>query len=313
MLNMDPATLHKALEQLEQSALDHGEWQANLLRSIVCGVPFALGDLAEDSHHHCRFGRWYFERASAELWGQPAFVAIGIEHEHIHRTAAQLLRELVADAPIVIEDFDEMLAGSARLRLKLDSLRQEILGALRNHDVLTGAYGRAEMLPELREWRELAKRGVQPCCIAFMDLDHFKEINDRHGHSVGDEVLASAVRNLTRLLRPYDKVFRYGGDEFLICLPGADLAIGQTVIKRCRESLASQSLIGGPAGVALHATASFGLALLDPAVSVEESVERADQALLLAKTAGRNRAISWDPNVTTGTRLPRLQIEDAQG
>jgi diguanylate cyclase (GGDEF)-like protein len=313
MLNMDPVTLHTALEQLEQGALDHAEWQANLLRSIVCGVPFALHDLAEDAHFHCRFGRWYYERAPAELWGQPAFAAIGVEHEHIHRTAAQLLRELTADAPIVVEDFDDLLAGSARLRGKLDSLRHEIEGALRNHDALTGAFGRAEMLPELREWHELAKRRVQPCCIVFMDLDHFKEINDRYGHAVGDEVLAGAVRNIAQHLRPYDKVFRYGGDEFLISLPGADLAIGQTVIKRVRESLASRPLVGGPGGVAVHATASFGLALLDPEVSVEESIERADQALMLAKTAGRNRAISWDPDVTTGTRLPRLQIEDARG
>ena len=68
----------------------------------------------------------------------------------------------------------------------------------------------------------------------------------------------------------------------------------------------------GAGGIALLVTASFGLALLDPEVSVEDSIERADQAVLLAKTAGRNRAISWDPNVTTGTRLPRLQMEDAK-
>jgi len=184
---------------------------------------------------------------------------------------------------------------------------------LRNRDALTGAYGRAEMLPELLEWRELSKRHVQSCCIVFMDLDHLKEINDTYGHPVGDEVLAGAVRHLTRHLRPYDKVFRYGGDEFLISLPGADLATGQAVIKRVRESLASQPLVVAPGGVALHATASFGLALLDPEVSVEDSIERADQALLLAKTAGRNRAISWDSTVTTGTRLPRLQMEDATG
>jgi diguanylate cyclase len=105
-------------------------------------------------------------------------------------------------------------------------------------------------------------------------------------------------------------VFRYGGDEFLICLPGSDLAIGQTVIKRVRESLAGSVLAAGPDGAALQVTASFGLALLDPEASVEEAIERADQALLLAKTAGRNRAINWDASVTTGTRLPRLQIED---
>jgi PleD family two-component response regulator len=62
--------------------------------------------------------------------------------------------------------------------------------------------------------------------------------------------------------------------------------------------------------MALHVTASFGLALVDPDVTVEESIERADQALLLAKTAGRNRAISWDPSVTTSTRHRRLESDD---
>jgi PleD family two-component response regulator len=79
-----------------------------------------------------------------------------------------------------------------------------------------------------------------------------------------------------------------------------------------REGLASSSLAASPDGTALKVTASFGLALLDPEVSVEESIERADQALMLAKTAGRNRAIRWDSSVVTGTRLQRLQIEDAK-
>jgi PleD family two-component response regulator len=72
-------------------------------------------------------------------------------------------------------------------------------------------------------------------------------------------------------------------------------------------------MVVGPDGFALKLTASFGLASLDPEVKVEESIERADQALMLAKTAGRNRAISWDPSVTTGTRLRRLVLEDYKG
>jgi len=313
MLNMDPITLRTALAQLEQATHDYVEWHSNLLREIVCGLPLDLSDLAEGAHFHCLFGRWYYERAPAELWGQPAFAAIGTEHERLHRIAARLLREVAADEPIVRGDFEELLAGCARLRLELDSLRREIECALRNRDALTGAYGRVEMLSELRQWHELARRHVQPCCIVFMDLDHFKDINDQYGHQVGDEVLAAAVRYLTQHLRPYDKVFRYGGDEFLIALPGTDLAIGQTVIKRVRDSLERRSLIGGPGGNALQVTASFGIALLDPEVSVEDSIERADQALMLAKAAGRNRAISWDPAVTTGTRLRRLEIQDIAG
>jgi diguanylate cyclase len=310
MLNMDPITLRTTLTQLEHATQDYVEWHANLMRRIVCGRPLDLNDLAEDAHCNCLLGRWYYQQAPVELWGTPAFAAVGLEHMRLHRIAARVLREVAADEPIVREDFEKLLAGCMQLRLELDSLRHEIECTLQNRDALTGAYNRAEMLRELREWHELAKRHAQTCCLGFMDLDHFKDINERYGHHVGDEILAGAVRFLVQHLRPYDKVFRYGGDEFLIGLPGTDLAIGQTVIRRVRDGLERRSLVDGPDGSALRVTASFGLALLDPEVSVEDSIERADQALLLAKTAGRNRAISWDASVTTSTRMRRLRIED---
>jgi diguanylate cyclase (GGDEF)-like protein len=312
MLRMDPARLHAALGQLQQATKDHGEWQENLLRAIVSGRPTDPDNFREGARDACHFDRWYYERSPVELWGTPAFATLGMEHEHLHRISAGLLRAVAADAPVVVDDFDALMAGTAQLRLKLDLLKQEIRGAWRNCDASTGAYSRAGMLSELRAWNELARRKAQPCCIALTDIDEFKAINDKHGHPVGDAVLAGAVRRFTQGLRPFDNVFRYGSDEFLIVMPGSDLETGQTVIKRVRERLPGRPLAMGSGGMALCATASFGIALLDPDVSVEESVERADQALLLAKTAGTNRIISWDPSVTTGTRLPRLQIEDAK-
>ena len=157
------------------------------------------------------------------------------------------------------------------------------------------------------------QRDEQHCCIAFMDLDHLKEINDTHGHVVGDQVLAGVVRHVMEHLRPYDKVFRYGGDEFLISLPGADLEIGRKVIGHIREQIAGATAVASPAGHPIATTASFGLALLEPDISVEESIDRADKALLVAKAAGRNRVCSWDPAVTTGTVLQRMMEDGAAG
>jgi diguanylate cyclase len=300
---MNIATLRTALQQLQQAGHDHLAWHENLIRTIVCRLPCDPGELAASAHHNCRFGQWYYAEASTDLRRHAMFAAMEAEHQHVHAIAGRLLRESMDGTSIAPAEFDELVAVSSRLRLELASLRHEVQDILRGSDALTGAYGRAQILPELREWRELARREVQHCCVAFMDLDHLKTINDTHGHIVGDKILAGAVEYVVGHLRPYDKVFRYGGDEFLISLPGTDLRDAEHLIERVREGFGRVPFVVSGKGCPIHATASFGLALLDPAVCVEESIERADRALLTAKKDGRDRVVNWDPSLATGTML----------
>jgi GGDEF domain-containing protein len=286
MFRMSTAALRATLQQLQQAAHDHLEWYENLIRTIVCRLPCDPGELAERAHENCRFGQWYYAEATADLRQQAMFGAMEAEHQRVHAIAGRLLREAMGGKPLAQAEFDELVAVSSRLRLELDSLRHEVQDILRSSDALTGAYGRAQLLPELREWRELAKRDVQHCCIVFMDLDHLKEIND-------------------------DKVFRYGGDEFLISLPGSDPLNAQHLIERVRTGFGQVPFVVSGDGRPIHATASFGLTLLEPSISVEESIDRADKALLLAKATGRDRVVCWDPSIVTGTMLKWSSEDDA--
>ena len=302
MLGLDASRLLQLLEELQEASEAHERWQRQIGRAVLCRLPPDPRDLRDDSHLNCAFGRWYHRHPPSDLRDHPTFAAMAVEHERLHRVAARVMRSTASGAPVAPQDFDEYVGARERLMLELDSLRHEIGVVLESRDTLTGAHRRFDLLGELRHCLDLSRRGVQSCCIAFMDLDHFKSVNDTHGHPVGDGVLAGAVGFVMKHLRPFDKVFRYGGDEFLVCMPGADLESGHAVIERVREGLAALPL-GPQGGPTVHMTASFGVALLDPACSVEESIGRADRALLAAKTAGRNRACVWE------TAAARVQDE----
>jgi diguanylate cyclase (GGDEF)-like protein len=308
---MDPSSLRRAAEQLKKTTEEHAAWHEDVLRSIFCD-DFTAQDatLEPGAHRDCSFGRWFYEQAPSGLRDQPAFVAIGKEHQRLHQVAAKMLRAARAGAPVARPDFEDLVATSARLRVQIDYLRSSIDAALGNRDPLTGALGRIAMLPELHDLRAGVEHGGHPCSLVFMDVDDLKRINDEYGHGVGDAVLCGVVAHVQEHLRVQDRVYRYGGDEFLFALPGADLEVACAVASRVRDGLADNLFVAGPGGVSLHVTASFGLALLDPDEPIPESINRADQALLLAKTAGRNRVIKWDAAVTTSTRWRRIDVEE---
>jgi diguanylate cyclase (GGDEF)-like protein len=167
--------------------------------------------------------------------------------------------------------------------------REHDVRTLSQTDALTGVANRRHILENLDQLLLSQRQIDAPVSVLMVDIDHFKKINDNHGHLIGDQALSSTARALRDCLRQGDLIGRYGGEEFLIILPGAAQAHALEIAQRCRKSISS--LVIDADGAALPLTASIGLASRTNGdiESSDHIIHLADEAMYEAKKAGRNR------------------------
>jgi diguanylate cyclase (GGDEF)-like protein len=178
-------------------------------------------------------------------------------------------------------------------RRRLEQLVEERTAELRilaTTDALTGTLNRRRFFEEAEEERARAQRYKHPLSVAMLDLDHFKSINDRFGHAVGDEALRRSAAIMKRVVRRQDRVGRYGGEEFGVLFPETGLEEAASVAERLRREIAGEELRAGERVVALRV--SCGVAACRADESIEETFKRADAALYEAKVGGRNRVVA---------------------
>lgn len=285
--------LQEAVQQLDQAMYNHEQWFKNLDRTLVCRATCDERDLASDSYRQCPFGQWYYHGVIPAIRDLAGFESIGVEHQRMHEIAASLLQVSAEGGAISPYDYDAFANSLERLRLQIQTLRRELTELLYRRDPLTGAESRLSLLTVLREQHELLTRGVQKACsIAMMDLDSFKRVNDTFGHPAGDKVLVEFAAFVMANVRPYDKLFRYGGEEFLLCLPGLEAPDALAVVERIRVGISAKATVWK--GRDIRITASCGIAWLETGMSVEHALEYADKVLYAAKAAGRNVTKVWD-------------------
>jgi diguanylate cyclase (GGDEF)-like protein/PAS domain S-box-containing protein len=163
---------------------------------------------------------------------------------------------------------------------RIEAEREELLGRVQEmarHDSLTGLPNRRALEEQLPQAMARARRTQMPLSVAILDIDHFKDYNDTHGHLAGDEVLRACARAWDGVLRGEDTIARFGGEEFLVMFPDTSAEQAAEIVERLRMAT--------PMGQ----TCSAGLAVWDYSESIDDLLGRADKALYLAKASGRNQ------------------------
>jgi len=202
------------------------------------------------------------------------------------------------------EELDLRVRNLLRRKLQADRLRDSVRSGLQAAvtDSLTGLYNRRYALPHLARMAEQARRNGSDFAVMVLDIDHFKSINDAHGHTIGDRVLIEVAERLRDNLRPVDLIARIGGEEFLVALPDTSVEKARVTAERLRYRIEDETFdaspvnspcaIAGRAGGRIDVTLSIGVAMggsLNPGIEdVSALFDRADAALYAAKSAGRN-------------------------
>ena len=280
------------LEMIGAALDDHAAWLRKWHRAVICGLPPDREIVSRHGPEISRFGSWFDLNSERELVRQPVFRQLWDGYAEMREHGRRLALQAVDGERLLARDYDALMEKAEAFAVTARRVCDAFQRAMFDIDPLTGVHNRRSMMTELERERERSIRSGKALCICLCDIDRFKAVNDRHGHLVGDSVLLAVAGRLIARLRPYDSIYRFGGEEFLLAIAETDPAQAASIAERLRWEIASPDVVVDD-GLALPVTASFGLATIDPAVSLRTTIGQADQALYRAKQDGRNRVALW--------------------
>ncbi|HEY9079135.1 diguanylate cyclase [Magnetovibrio sp.] len=286
-----PETILEGISGIERAISQQTDWFKKWHDRVV--VNHDTSAFTVDGIGDIPLGKWYEGDESKAFRNNPGFIVLG---ERLGQLVEQVQGFLTASPdgePHPVDDYTHFMNTLLDLNDLVQHLQNDAWRGLTKMDPLTGVRNRHDMMVELDIERERARRTNTLCSVAMVDLDHFKAINDTYGHVVGDMVLRHVSGMIGDQLRPYDMVYRYGGEEFLLCLPNTDLDTAVMVLERLRVKLDQTTMPYGPGGKELNITASFGVAEIDTVEHIVKTIERADMALYDVKKNGRDAVKAW--------------------
>lgn len=276
-------------------------WSRQILRSAVLRQVPSGDVLRPDAHRHCRFGRWFdgvrarFEQLDAATTRQ-----VQQAHEDMHAAVRALCIDLTQGRTGQARHLDQFESTQTALVAGLSSLKTQVIRAEAQRDALTGLPLRHGLAEVFSQNLHLATRANRHLVVLMLDLDHFKHVNDLHGHQAGDAALRHVAGVLTQHARKGESMFRYGGEEFLAFLQVRQLDEAALAAERLLCALRSTPL-QLEAGVHLALRMSAGLTVADVGEPLTTAIARADKALYAAKHGGRDRWAWYELQTGTGT------------
>jgi len=216
------------------------------------------------------------------------------ELSDVVRAMEQDTRAVQADLVRAREELDQARAEAAEHEVRVQTLERELAetSALMREDMLTLALNRRGLQEAFAVEAARSDRDQRPLAVALLDIDNFKQLNDRLGHAAGDDALKHLTNVMREALRPTDTVARYGGEEFVVLLPNSALDEAVTVMTRVQRELTRRIFLHN--NERLLITFSAGVTLRLPGDDEDTVVARADEAMLRAKRAGKNRVVAFD-------------------
>lgn len=273
---------------------------------LVIGLQAVWALLAALSHRHATVGRgqWLLVAGlllEAVVLGVRALVAIST-----HSEATNILQSSALQTLTFLATFSVVLVSSVGFVFMSRDRADENNRVLAALDPLTGVANRRSLIAALDRDMARAQRMREPMALMMVDIDYFKDVNDRYGHPAGDRVLRSVVNVLRQRVRAQDLVGRYGGEEFMVLLPGTGLTGAEQLARElCKAVEESRCPADGVPGPGIAVTVSIGVfgGRLESGDSWDMLIAAADRALYQAKNNGRNRV-----EVATGLRRPSAQL-----
>ncbi len=299
-----PLPLEDLLARIDQGIQAHLEWNQRLLRCSMLRESPGDDILRLDAHRQCRLGAW-LDRDQALLEGFDAALAAQIrqQHEAMHGAVRTMCRCVLDGRPADPADLRAFEQSQTALVALLTRLREQLSAAAVRRDPLTGLPLRHGLEHAFTQRQHDAARSGAALHLVVIDIDRFKQVNDTHGHPVGDLALRHTADLLTSTLRKSDVLIRYGGEEFLALLLNADPKGAQATAQRLLDAFRTTPL--RTVDLILPLRITLGLARVGPAEPLARAIERADHALLLGKQQGRDRAVFADKSgETTWTAAP---------